>query len=232
MNKKLFFLILLPLLFFTTVNGQKSNKKIVITGIITDANQNPVEAASIFIDKQSTTSVSDSKGYFKVKVRPTASIISVMSSVYGVSEAVIDGRTEINLAFSDTSLIQAGNPNKKGNEESLQVGYGTQAKKNISTSVTKVNTQNPKYASYTSIYTMIRGEVPGVQVSGRSIIIRGRNSINSGGVPLFIVDGITTRSIDNITPQMVKSIEVLKDASASIYGTRGSNGVIIITLIK
>jgi TonB-dependent SusC/RagA subfamily outer membrane receptor len=71
-----------------------------------------------------------------------------------------------------------------------------------------------------------------VQVSGKSITIRGRNSINSGGQPLIIVDGIMTSSLDNITPQMVKSIEVIKDASASIYGTRGANGVIIITLIK
>jgi len=84
---------------------------------------------------------------------------------------------------------------------------------------------------YTNIYDMMRGRVPGVSVSGNKITVRGVNSVNMGTDPLFIVDGVTVSSIDNISPQMVKSISVLKGPEASIYGTRGACGVILITLV-
>jgi TonB-dependent SusC/RagA subfamily outer membrane receptor len=70
-----------------------------------------------------------------------------------------------------------------------------------------------------------------VQVNGKSIQIQGPSSINLSSEPLFVVDGMAVTSIDDIRPQQVKSIEILKGASASIYGSRGSNGVIMITLI-
>jgi TonB-dependent SusC/RagA subfamily outer membrane receptor len=70
---------------------------------------------------------------------------------------------------------------------------------------------------------------PSVQVSGRKITIRGINSINSND-PLFIVNGIPGSSIDDISPKSVKSIEILKGSNASIYGSRGANGVVLITL--
>jgi TonB-dependent SusC/RagA subfamily outer membrane receptor len=77
---------------------------------------------------------------------------------------------------------------------------------------------------------MIKGEVAGVEVIGTSIRIRGTSSLMSGTQPLLVVDGVTVNSIDNILPMMVKSIEVLKGSGAAIYGSRGANGVILITL--
>ncbi len=73
-------------------------------------------------------------------------------------------------------------------------------------------------------------EDPSIQVNGNKIVIRGVNSINSTD-PLLIVDGIIVSSIDYISPQMVKSIEILKGSDAAIYGSRGANGVVMITLI-
>jgi TonB-dependent SusC/RagA subfamily outer membrane receptor len=78
---------------------------------------------------------------------------------------------------------------------------------------------------------MIQGKVPGVDVVGNKITIRGVGSLNLSSDPLFVVDGVAVSSIDNISPREVKSITVLKGASAAIYGTRGANGVILITLI-
>ena len=78
---------------------------------------------------------------------------------------------------------------------------------------------------------MIRGEVPGVQVNGTSIIIQGASSLTLSTEPLFVVDGIVVNSIDYISPISVKSIEILKGSAASIYGSRGANGVILIRLI-
>lgn len=79
---------------------------------------------------------------------------------------------------------------------------------------------------------MIKGKIPGVVVNGESIRIRGPNSFFQNNDPLFVVDGIPVSSISNIRPNMVESISVLTEAAASIYGSRGVNGVIVITLRK
>jgi TonB-dependent SusC/RagA subfamily outer membrane receptor len=92
-----------------------------------------------------------------------------------------------------------------------------------------IDGQDPKFASYQSIYDMIRGRFPGVEVSGKSIKIAGSSSLNVSTEPLFVVDGVIVNSIDDIPPLTVKSIEVLKGPDATVYGIRGSNGVIVIT---
>jgi len=77
---------------------------------------------------------------------------------------------------------------------------------------------------------MIRGEVPGVQVNGNQIVIRGQSSINLTNEPLFVVDGVVVSSIENISPRQVKSISILKGPDASIYGSRSAGGVLLIDL--
>lgn len=78
---------------------------------------------------------------------------------------------------------------------------------------------------------MIRGRFPGVEVSGTSIKILGSSSLNVSSEPTFVVDGVFVNDIGNISPQSVKSIEVFKGPAASVYGIRGSNGVIVINLL-
>lgn len=95
-----------------------------------------------------------------------------------------------------------------------------------------INVRDSAVPVYQDIYDMIRGKVAGVEVSGRSIKIRGTNSLNVSTEPLFVVDGVIVREIDDIAPETVRSIEVLKGPDASVYGARGSNGVIVITRKK
>ncbi|MGQ9620019.1 MAG: TonB-dependent receptor plug domain-containing protein [Bacteroidales bacterium] len=104
-------------------------------------------------------------------------------------------------------------------------------KREMTSTVGKINGTNPKYSSYTNIYDMIKGEVPGVHVAGKKITIQGASSFLLSTDPLILVNGIETHDIDDISPNQVKSIEVLKGSAASIYGSRGANGVILITLI-
>ncbi len=89
-----------------------------------------------------------------------------------------------------------------------------------------------KINTYTDIYQMIRQEVPGVVVSGRSIMVQGPNSFFGSSQPLFVVNGHRVNSIDNINPLDVKSIRLLKGSYANIYGSEGANGVISITLLN
>ena len=113
--------------------------------------------------------------------------------------------------------------------EELQIGYGTQTRDQITSSVSRVDMPEHPHL-YHNIYDMIVGRCPGVIVHGTSVTIRGTNSILGSTEPLYILDGTPIDSIDSINPNDVKSIDVLKDASAtSIYGMRGANGVIIIT---
>jgi len=111
----------------------------------------------------------------------------------------------------------------------VNIGYGTAPQETISSAVSSVpvNTDSVPYAD---IYEMLQGKASGVVVTGKSVKIRGVNSIYSSTEPLFIVDGSPMSDISSINPRDVKSIDVLKDAaSCAIYGNRGANGVIIIT---
>ncbi len=132
-------------------------------------------------------------------------------------------------------------PAPAAKEDSVQVGYGKQSKRDLTTSVSSIDGETAKRNSPTSVADMIDGRFPGVEVkrspSGVSIRIRGARSINSNNEPLYVVDGMPMMTSDGVLqdlhPNDIKSIEVLKDAAAtSVYGSRGANGVILITTKK
>jgi TonB-dependent starch-binding outer membrane protein SusC len=228
MKIKILFCVFLALNSIPELYCQKAGKKITITGYVVDVTATPVADAIILIDGEKTGNITNSKGYYKIKVRPENKKIGVCASPNGIIEEVINGRKNIDFAFKISIPYQKSDP---GNEP-VDIGYGKVKKKNLMVPVGKIDGSKSKYAGYSTVYEMIRGEVPGVEVNGTSIIIRSATSISSGTDPLFVVDGIPVNTIDNINPQMVKSIEVLKGSAASIYGTRGSNGVILINLLK
>ena len=121
------------------------------------------------------------------------------------------------------------------NDDTVDMGYTSSSKKQLSGSVGHVRNKDNRV--YDSIYDYFRDKVPGVRVEGSDpgstkVYIRGINSIEAPSDPLFIVDGVTVDDISNINPYEVKSVDVLKDSEAAIYGVRGTNGVIIILLNK
>lgn len=229
---KLFLLLILSLLFINEMHGQKKNKKFTVSGYVMDTGENPVPGAMILIDKINTGKVTDNKGFYKIKVKPDADTITVFTLYGAIAETYIGGRTSINFLIKEISPLQSIIQNNEGADEVVEIGYGVAKEKNLTQKVNKIDATESNYSSYTNIYDMLRGAVPGVQVSGKRIIIRGMGTINANTDPLFVVDGIVTESIDNIQPNIVKSIQVLKDASASIYGVRGANGVILINTIQ
>ena len=118
-------------------------------------------------------------------------------------------------------------------EETVNVGYGSVKKKNLTNAVSKVSVDQKEVGAYSNIGEYLAGRVPGLVVrrtgSGYSYNIRGATSIYGSTEPLFIVDGMEVMDIDYLNPRDVKNVEVLKDGSASIYGTKGACGVIMIT---
>jgi TonB-dependent SusC/RagA subfamily outer membrane receptor len=231
MKTRILICLLLALFSFNSAYAEKSNKKITITGYVVDGTHASVANAIVMVDGKKTDKITDDKGFYKIKVKAGSTKIGIFTFTNGVLEETINGRGRINFAFEGSVPDQASNKVDQG-EEAIDIGYGTVKKKNLTTSVSKIDGTNPKYASYRTIYDMIRGEAPGVQVNGTSIRIQGASSLMLSTEPLFVVDGMVVSSISDIQPFTVKSIEILKGSSASIYGSRGANGVILINLIK
>jgi len=231
MNKRILLLLIIAVFGVNVSSGQNPNKRITITGYVVDGTQASVANAIVMIDGKSTNIVTDDKGFYKIRVKSGSSTIGIFTYSDGVQEEPINGRTRINFSFEGSV---SGQPAKNDDpeDEAIDIGYGKVKKRNVTTSVSKINGTNPKYASYRTIYDMLRGEVPGVQVNGTSIRIQGASSLTLSTEPLFVVDGVIVNSIDNIQPQIVKSIQILKGSSAAIYGSRGSNGVVLINLLN
>ena len=116
-------------------------------------------------------------------------------------------------------------------DSEVNIGYGTVKKGDLTTAVSSLNMEKDSQTkSYADMYEYLQGRVPGLQVApDKRIIIRGIGSINSSNDPLILVDGSEITDLSTINPSDVKSVDVLKDASSSIYGVRGANGVILIT---
>ena len=114
--------------------------------------------------------------------------------------------------------------------EAVNIGYGTQDRKDVTAAVSNVRVRRTDAQTYTSIYDYLRGRVPGVMVtSDNRIIIRGVGTNSGNTDPLILVDGVQMKDISGINPADVESVDVIKDGSSSIYGMQGANGVVIIT---
>jgi len=235
---------------FAGSSVSQKDKKVKITGVVTDVNMKPVEGVRIFVDQASTNSITNAKGIYRIKVASTAKQLSAFSRLYGVQKLEIKSdltgvkEVVINIKLVDINasniepamtdgemitarLLEAG----PADDDLIDVGYGKVRRKNLTTEVNKIKGQH-SYQAYSNVYDMIRGEVPGVEVVGKTIKIRDSFSFYLNTEPLLVLDGMIIPTLDDISPVDVKSIEVLKGAAASVYGSRGANGVILITTMK
>jgi TonB-dependent SusC/RagA subfamily outer membrane receptor len=228
MKTKILLISLLSLAFFYDIPAQNSIKKVTITGRVTDLNNNPVPGAIIMIDGTNTNTKTNDKGHYKIKVNPTASRIGVFTTVTGVKEEPVNRRQVVDFSLDKVVNLKSDPEYGSVNEDLVNAGYGVTKKGNLTKPVTRSDVSGREYSSFSSIYEVLR-TVPDVMVSGTDVTIRGVGTTGSR-TPLFVVNGIAVSSVSSINPSMVKSIEVLKGPSASIYGMQGANGVILIHL--
>jgi len=230
MKNGIILLVVFILIIPASIKGQNNDKKGIVSGYVTDVNNQPVADALILTDRQQTDVVTNKKGFFKIRITPETRMIGAYSTVHGSAETPLDGEPEIKIILYGAFAITGFMPKSLEGEEMVNIGYGKIRKKDLTTPTGQIDGQGHKYDSYSNIYDMIRGEVPGVQVIGDQILIRGASSINLSNEPLFIVDGMAVSSINHIMPREVKSISILKGSDAAIYGTRAAGGVILIDL--
>lgn len=226
MKLKLNLLLIFCFLISFAGIGQNQNKKISITGTVLDDKGTPLKGINIYIDNFKSSSTTNKKGAYKVKVKPTVKTIAAFSNDYGGQIKEFNNQTRINFTLTGEPL-PAGIVFKESGDE-VDIGYQKASKESITTSVGEIDMEQASKSHYRNIYEMIRGKVPGVAVNGTSITIRGASSINGSNEALLVVDGTPVNSIAYIDPLNVGSISVLKGSAAAIYGTRGANGVILI----
>lgn len=227
MKFKILIIIFVIIGFTNNVNAQSTFKKVQVSGYILDSNNKPIKDAVLLVDNVKIDTYINSKGFYKIKIPSNSKVIMVFSLISGLKEHLFKGESTVNFTFLSNNELKTNNANT---DNQIDIGYGKTNKDELTSSVGTVEID--KNSTYRNIYEMIAGKVSGVVVSGRSITIRGLSSVNAGTQPLFVVNGSVANSIDDIPPSEVENISILKGSSAAMYGSRGSNGVILINLKK
>jgi len=214
---------------FLFIPDLRAQNTIHINGRILSDSGQAVMKATISVKGSTGGTSSDDNGNFEINVSPNATLV-ISSIGYSSSSIRVNGRTriEVVLAAANNSMDQV-----------VVVGYGTQKKRDVTGSVVSVNEKALREVPVANLQGALQGRAAGLEVqttgttpgSDMQIRIRGVRSISGSNAPLFILDGIPyDGSLTDINPDDVASIDVLKDASATaIYGSRGANGVVIVT---
>ncbi|MDE6485912.1 MAG: TonB-dependent receptor [Muribaculaceae bacterium] len=219
---------LLQTLFFMVLALGVYAQNITVTGTVVGAEDGePLIGASVNVKGGKAASVTDIDGKYIITVDRNATLQFSYIGCNGVEEAV-GGRSVINVTLTPTT---------ESLDELVVVGYGVVKKSDLTGSVSSVNGDKLAKTPAASLSNALQGQVAGVTVNsltgrpgaGAEVRIRGVGSVN-GSSPIYVVDGVIADDINFLSPNDIERIEVLKDASATaIYGSRGANGVIIVT---
>lgn len=207
--------------------GVQAQTKLVTGSVINSADNLPIQGVSITIPGKSTGTQTAADGSFSIQATPE-DVLLFSYAGYDTEEVTVGTNTTINVTLRLA---------EKKMDEVVVVGYGTQSRRNVTTSIAKLDRDVLASAPRANVGSALQGTVSGLQVINSTgqpgaaplILLRGGASINSPGAPLVVVDGVI-RSFNDIATEDIASIELLKDAaSTAIYGARANNGVILIT---
>lgn len=211
------------------VNSLPQNQKNV-TGKVSDLAGLPLPGVSVVIKGTTTGSITDTNGTYTISNIPANAILQFSFVGMRTQEVKVGTQSVINVSLEEETI---------GIEEVVAVGYGTSKRSDITGAMSSVSTKSLKIVPVTNAQQILQGRAAGVYVTQSSnkpgaepsVLIRGRRSFSAGNDPLYVIDGIPiTGGFNDISPNDIESMQVLKDASATaIYGSRGANGVIIIT---
>lgn len=223
---------LFAMLMFVSGIQLMAAQQINITGTVTDVTGDPLIGVSVTVPGAKTGAATDVEGNFSLQADSKGKLrFSYVG--YETIEVPVNGRTVINVEMKENSEILS---------EVVVIGYGTMDKKELTSAISHVSEKDFLSVSSLDPSMMIQGKVPGVSITNTgagdpnnqaSIQIRGVSSRSAGLGPLIVIDGVPGGNLTNINPNDIASFDILKDGAASaIYGTRGSNGVILVTTKK
>jgi TonB-linked SusC/RagA family outer membrane protein len=210
-----------------SVNSEQAAKK--VTGKITDTSGASLPGVSVVVKGTTIGTISDANGYYTIPNVPAKGVLQFSFVGMKMQEIVVEGKSTVDVKLEEEAV---------GLEEVVAVGYGTQKKVNLTGSIASVPVTELEKRPVTNTVSSLQGKVTGLRIvqstgipgrEGVSLELRGASSWGTSTTPLVLVDGVVG-SLDNIPSTDIESISVLKDAaSASIYGSRAANGVILVT---
>lgn len=217
------------MLFQEGMSTSVSQQQKKVTGKVTESSGVPLPGVTVVVKGSNTGALTDMDGNYTL---PNVSENAVLQfSFVGMrsQEISVAGKTSIDVVMEEEAI---------GLQEVVAVGYGTQKKKELTSSISVVKSGDFNKGNVSNPVQLIQGKVAGLSISkaggdpneGFNIRLRGLSTIGANTGPLVIIDGVIGGSFDNVDPNDIESINVLKDGSAAaIYGTRGSSGVILVT---
>ena len=230
-----------------------ASQPLTITGKVTDSSGGPLPGVTIVLKGTTKGTISAADGSYVINNVPSDATLLFSFVGMKTQEVTVSGKSIINISLAEETV---------GLNEVVAIGYGEVRKRDLTGSVSKVTESETIARQYNSVDAVLQGRAAGVQVSSNagnpgqsiSVRIRGTNSLSGNNEPLYVVDGVIVNSagedvlnavndgneyqtpqngLTGINPKDIESIEVLKDASATaIYGSRGANGVVLITTKK
>ena len=216
------------LLLTTSLIAQRSIEGVVLE----QSNEQPLMGVNVIKKNSKEGVTSDFDGKFILNNVSSGDIYLVSYVGFKSKEIIIEDQTSLSILLEEDSALL---------DEIVVVGYGSQLKSNVIGSVVSVEVDKASQIPTTNVTELLRGRAAGVQVNlgdprpggNSSIIIRGNVSVAGGNNPLIIVDGLPFDNLNDISPDDIQSVEILKDAaSTAIYGARASNGVVLVTTKK
>ncbi len=220
------------MIFMLTGTQIMTAQQINISGTVTDSTGEPLIGVSVTVPGTTMGTATDIDGRYGIQADAKAKLkFSYVG--HGTVEEAVNGRSVINVRMEEDSEVL---------NEVVVIGYGTMDKKELTSAISHVSEKDFLSVSSLDPSMMIQGKVPGVSITNTgagdpnnqaSIQIRGVSSRSAGLGPLIVIDGVPGGNLTNINPNDIASFDILKDGAASaIYGTRGSNGVILVTTKK
>jgi TonB-linked SusC/RagA family outer membrane protein len=216
--------------FFLSVTGALAQR--TVTGLVTEAGGAALPGVTVVVKGTTTGTTTSAAGEYELQVPDANAVLVFTYTGYEQQEIALDGRSRIDLELSDNATLL---------EQLVVIGYGTVKKRDLTGSISQLDAKKIAATPASNLLETLQGRIAGLDLvesdgqagSGLSFSLRGNRSLNASNEPLILVDGIPYGSALEINPADIQSIEVLKDASATaIYGTRGSNGVILVTTKK
>ncbi len=224
-------LLSLPSEVYAT-NTHEGNPAVTVSGTVTSETGEPLIGVSVSVKNGSGGATTDVEGKYSIEAAPTATLVFSYVSMK-TQEVAVDGRTKIDVVLIEDAEVV---------DEVVVVGYGTQKKSHLTGSISQVKNDKLDQIPMSRVDDALVGQVAGVNIQmtnpaageAPTIRIRGQGSISFDSNPLIVVDGIVVGTdadfLSSLDMNDVASIEILKDAaSAAIYGSRGANGIVMIT---
>lgn len=218
---------------FVVIGPKESLQEKTVSGKVVDSDGNPLPGVNVVEKGTLNGTATDENGNFSLRLTTDNPVLVFSYVGYNTEEVAVAGKTTINVTLIATI---------EKLEEIVVIGYGQQRKEAVTGSVASISGDAMREIRSANITQSLQGRIAGVELSrtttkpgaGMQIRIRGERSLNASNDPLIVLDGIPfAGSLDDINPTDIKSIDILKDASATaIYGSRGANGVILITTHK